>query len=129
MMKYFYYLFIIFILSIGTIHAGCGSCNVSKNKAEKPNANFVTKIKDGGMVDGLVLASCGMCNFGMKDKKRCSLAIQINDIAYDVKGTGIDDHGDSHAEEGFCNAIRVANVKGEIKKNILKAESFVVQTN
>ena len=65
-----------------------------------------------------------MCNFGMKDKKRCSLAIQINDIAYDVKGTGIDDHGDSHAKEGFCNAIRVANVKGEIKKNTLKAESF-----
>ena len=68
-----------------------------------------------------------MCNFEMKDKKRCILAIQINDIAYDVKGTGIDDHRDSHAGEGFCNAIRVAYVKGEIKKNILKAESFVVQ--
>ena len=51
-----------------------------------------------------------------KIKKRCSLAIQINDISCDVKGTGIDDHGDSHAKEGFCNAIRVANVKGEIKK-------------
>ena len=62
-----------------------------------------------------------------KIKKRCTLAIQINDIAHDVKGTGIDDHGDSHAEEGFCNAIKVAYVKGEIKKNILKAESFVVQ--
>ena len=73
--------------------------------------------------------SSGMCNFGMKDKKRCSLAIQINDISYDVEGTGIDDHGDSHAEEGFCNAIRVAKVKGEIKKNRLEAESFVVQKN
>ena len=70
-----------------------------------------------------------MCNFGMEDKKRCSLAIQINDIAYDVKGTGIDDHGDSHAKEGFCNAIRVANVKGEIIKNSLKAEFFSVLKN
>ena len=70
-----------------------------------------------------------MCNFGMKNKKRCSLAIQINDPAYDVKGTIIDDYGDSHAKEGFCNAVRIANVKGEIKKNTLKVESFVVQKN
>ena len=34
----------------------------------------------------------------MKDKKRCRLAILINDITYDVKVTGIDDHGDSHAK-------------------------------
>ena len=34
----------------------------------------------------------------MKDKKRCRLAIPINDITYDVKVTGIDDHGDSHAK-------------------------------
>ena len=126
MMKYFYYLFIIFILSIGTIHAGCGSCNVSKNKAEKPNANFVTKIKDGGMVDGLVLASCGMCNFGMKNQK-CSLAIQINEEAYNVKGTNIDDHGDSHAKDGFCNAIRVAKVSGIIKKDSFFADNFELQ--
>jgi len=70
-----------------------------------------------------------MCNFGMKNKKRCNLAIQINNVAYDVEGTGIDDHGDSHAKEGFCNAIRVANVKGQIKKNTLVAESLVVQKN
>ena len=34
----------------------------------------------------------------MKDKKRCRLAIPINDITYDVKVTGIDDHGDYHAK-------------------------------
>ena len=65
----------------------------------------------------------------MKNKKRCNLAIQINNVAYDVEGTGIDDHGDSHAKEGFCNAIRVANVKGQIKKNTLVAESLEVQKN
>ena len=65
----------------------------------------------------------------MKDKKRYNLAIWIYDITYDVKRTGIDEHGDSHAKEGFCIAIRVTNVKGEIIKNTLKAESSVVQKN
>ena len=54
----------------------------------------------------------------MNDKKRYSLAIPINDIAYDVKATGINDHGDFHAKEDFCNALRIANVKCEIKKYI-----------
>ena len=125
-MKYFYYLFILFILSIETIQAGCGSCNVSKNKAEKPNANFVIKINDDGVVDGLVLASCGMCNFGMKNQK-CSLAIQINEAAYNVEGTNIDDHGDSHAKDGFCNAIRVTKVSGKIKKDSFFADNFKLQ--
>ena len=114
---------------INLAFAGCGACNVSNKKVDPPKGEFVTSINEDGSVKGMVLASCGMCNFGMKNKKRCSLAIQINDTAYDVKGTSIDDHGDSHAKEGFCNAIRVANVKGEIKKNKLIAESFIVQKN
>ena len=122
--------FIIFCLTIiNFTFAGCGPCNVSKKQPISPNGNFVTSISEDRRINGLVLASCGMCNFGMKDKKRCSLAIQINDMPYDVKGTGIDDHGDSHAKEGFCNAIRVANVKGEIIKNTLKSESFVLLKN
>ena len=128
-MKYFSFFIICFSTIINFTFAGCGSCNVAKKQPISPNGNFVTSISEDRRINGLVLASCGMCNFGMKDKKRCSLAIQINDIAYDVKGTGIDDHGDSHAKEGFCNAIRVAKVKGEIKKNRLEAESFVVQKN
>tara|TARA_Y100000768_G_scaffold345734_1_gene292837 strand:+ start:496 stop:813 length:318 start_codon:yes stop_codon:yes gene_type:complete len=103
-------------MMINFTFAGCGSCNVSKKQPINHNGNFVTSNSEDGRINGLVLASCGMCNFGMKDKKRYSLAIQINDIPYDVKGTGIEDHGDSHAKEGFCNAIRVAKVKGKIKK-------------
>ena len=128
-MKYLYFFIIFSISMINFTYAGCGSCDISKKKPVNPEGSFVTSIGEKGMIDGLVLASCGMCNFGMKDKKRCSLAIQINDIAYDVKGTGIDDHGDSHAKEGFCNAVRIANVKGDIKKNVFKAESFVVKKN
>ena len=61
--------------------------------------------------------------------KKFSYAILINNIAYDLKGTCIDGHWDSHAKQGFCNKVRVANAWGEIKQNTLKAESFVVQEN
>ena len=54
----------------------------------------------------------------MNDKKRYSLAIPINNIAYDVKGIGINDHRNFHAEENFCNALRIANVNCKIKKHI-----------
>ena len=106
--------------------AGCGSCNVSNKQPLIPEGKFVTSIGKNGRIDGLVLASCGMCNFGMKNKK-CSLAIQINEAAYNVEGTNIDDHGDSHAKDGFCNAIRVAKVSGIIKKDSFFADNFELQ--
>ena len=126
-MKNLFYTLFVLLVSVSLTYGGCGSCNVSNQKAITPSGNFVTNIGEKGVVNGLVLASCGMCNFGMKNKRGCSLAIQINDIAYDVKGTDIDDHGDSHAKNGFCNAIRVAQVKGKIKKNIFISDSFVIQ--
>ena len=116
----------VIVFSIGIVHAGCGSCNISNKKAEKPVGDFVTKINEDGTIKGLVLASCGMCNFGMRNKN-CSLAIQINEKGYDVKGTKIDDHGDSHAHNGFCNAVRIAEVSGKIKKNKFIADTFVLQ--
>ena len=109
-------------------YAGCGSCNVNKRKSMIPKGEFVTKAGLNGKVNGLVLASCGMCNFGKKDKD-CILAIQINDKAYNVKGTNIDDHGDSHAKDGFCNAVRIAKVDGEIEDSTFFAETFVLQKN
>ncbi|MFL3014843.1 MAG: DUF6370 family protein [Candidatus Neomarinimicrobiota bacterium] len=112
--------------SLSITYAGCGSCNVDNKKAEKPMGDFITEINENGAIKGLVLASCGMCNFGMKNIN-CSLAIQINEKAYDVKGTKIDDHGDSHAKDGFCNAVRVANVSGKIKKSDFMADTFVLQ--
>tara|TARA_B100001769_G_C21968307_1_gene520890 strand:- start:30 stop:446 length:417 start_codon:yes stop_codon:yes gene_type:complete len=112
--------------SLDVMYAGCGSCNVDNKKAEKPTGDFITEINESGTIKGLVLASCGMCNFGMKNIN-CSLAIQINEKAYDVKGTKIDDHGDSHAKDGFCNAVRVANVSGKIKKSDFIADTFVLQ--
>ena len=126
-MKNIFYMLTLFFLTLNSAYAGCGSCNVSNKKASNPLGDFIAIIGEKGEVSGLVLASCGMCNFGMKNKRSCSLAIQINDKAYDVRGTYIDDHGDSHAKDGFCNAIRIAKVDGEIKDDLFISNSFTLQ--
>lgn len=73
----------------------------------------------------IVEASCGECQFGMKGKS-CDLAVRIGGKSYFVDGTKIDQHGDAHAENGFCNAIRKASVTGEIKGNQFIATSFTL---
>jgi hypothetical protein len=67
-----------------------------------------------------VEAGCGMCMFGLKDKD-CLLSIRTGEKVFHVKGTNIDDHGDAHSENGFCNATQLAKVQGKAKGN-----SFVV---
>lgn len=74
----------------------------------------------------IVEASCGQCKFGMKDKKGCDLAVRIKGTPYFVAGTSIDKHGDAHAEDGFCNAIRKAKVSGKVEGNSFVATSFVL---
>ena len=71
----------------------------------------------------LVEASCGQCQFHMAGKG-CDLAVRINGKSYFVDGTSINDHGDAHAKDGFCEAIRKANVQGEIVDNRFKATYF-----
>lgn len=73
----------------------------------------------------IVEASCGECQFGMKGKS-CDLAVRIDGKSYFVDGTKIDEHGDAHAEKGFCNAISKALVTGEIKGDRFKATSFTL---
>ncbi|WP_431244090.1 DUF6370 family protein [Flavobacterium sp. P21] len=50
----------------------------------------------------VVEASCGECQFGMKGKS-CDLAVRIDGKSYFVEGTKIDQHGDAHAKDGFCD--------------------------
>ena len=71
----------------------------------------------------IVDAACGECQFGMKGKS-CDLAVRINGKSYFVQGTSIDKHGDAHAKDGFCNAIRKAEVKGTIVDNKFVATYF-----
>ena len=63
-----------------------------------------------------VEASCGQCKFKMKGDG-CDLAVRIDGKSYFVDGTVIDEHGDAHAEDGFCNAIRKAEVQGTVVNN------------
>lgn len=63
----------------------------------------------------VVEAACGQCQFDMKGKKGCDLAVRIGGKSYFVEGTKIDDHGDAHSKEGFCNAVRKAEVRGDVK--------------
>jgi len=54
----------------------------------------------------------------------CDLAVRIDGKAYFVDGTTIEDHGDSHAEDGFCNVIRDAKVTGKLIDGRFVAEDF-----
>ena len=72
----------------------------------------------------IVDAACGQCMFEMTEKKGCDLAVKIDGKTCFVEGTGIDDHGDAHAPEGFCNAIRKAEVSGMVKDNKFLATQF-----
>jgi hypothetical protein len=71
----------------------------------------------------LVEAACGQCRLGLPGKS-CDLAIRLNQTAYFVDGTSIDSHGDAHARDGFCQAIRQAMVQGEIVNNRFQATYF-----
>src|SRR5687768_16837375 len=70
-----------------------------------------------------VEAACGQCRFALAGEG-CDLAVRINGKAYFVDGTHIDQHGDAHAKDGFCNAIRKAKVQGELVNNRFKATYF-----
>lgn len=72
----------------------------------------------------VVEASCGQCKFGMTSKKGCDLAVRIDGKSYFVEGTKLDDHGDAHAQDGFCSAIRKAEVTGEVVNEKYVATSF-----
>ncbi|CAN1499343.1 hypothetical protein MCETHM1_00441 [Flavobacteriaceae bacterium] len=73
----------------------------------------------------IVEVSCGECNFGMKGKS-CDLAVRIDGKTYFVDGTKIDDHGNAHAKNGFCEVIRKAEVTGKIVNNRFQATTFIL---
>jgi Family of unknown function (DUF6370) len=83
-----------------------------------------SNIPDSTKKIQIVEASCGQCQFKLKTQKGCDLAIRINGKAYFVDGSEIDSHGDAHASDGFCEAIRKAEVQGEIVNNRYKVTYF-----
>jgi len=93
------------------------SISASIVKAQTPTVN--SKL---GTVQ-FVEAACGQCQFKMEGKS-CDLAVRINGKSYFVDGTKIDDHGDAHAKNGFCEKVRKAEVQGSIVKNRFIVTSF-----
>ena len=71
----------------------------------------------------IIEASCGQCQFGMEGHG-CELAVRIDGKSYFVDGGSIDSHGDAHAKDGFCAAIRKAEVVGKVVDNKFKVTSF-----
>jgi len=125
---------ILFLFILNILNAGCGSClsdMPSKTTSPKKQVNvntLVTSVPEDGIVEGLMIASCGMCNFGKKDKS-CELSVKIGEKLYSVEGTNLDAHGDAHSSDGFCNAVRIARAKGKVKKNTFYSNSFVLISN
>lgn len=67
----------------------------------------------------VVEVSCGKCKLGLPGKT-CDLAVRIDGKSYYADGADIDNFGDAHAHEGMCNAIRKAEVQGELVNNRFK---------
>lgn len=81
-------------------------------------------VPDNSKKIQVVETSCGQCQFGLKTKKGCDLAVRVNGKAYFVEGTTIDEHGDAHAADGFCETVRKAEVQGEIVDDKFKVTYF-----
>jgi Family of unknown function (DUF6370) len=108
-------LFTIFSITIITGAVGQNKKNIA------PVPDSIKKIQ-------VVATACGECQFKLKGKG-CNLAVRINGKAYFVDGTNIDDYGDAHAADGFCNAIRKAEVQGELVDGRFKATYFKLLKN
>lgn len=89
--------------------------------AQKTNPQI--SIPDATKKTMVVETACGECQFKMTGKT-CDLAVRIDGKSYFVDGTTIDEHGDAHAKEGFCNAIRKADVQGSIVNDKFKVTYF-----
>ncbi|MBK7885242.1 MAG: hypothetical protein IPJ81_16775 [Chitinophagaceae bacterium] len=66
-----------------------------------------------------VEVSCGECKFHLKGEN-CDLAVRIKGKAHFIDGANIDSFGDAHGKMGFCNAIRKAEVQGEVVNDRFK---------
>lgn len=72
----------------------------------------------------IVETACGQCQFGMQGKSGCDLAVRLDNKSYFVDGTDIHKYGDAHEKNGLCNAIRKAEVVGEIKNDRFVVSEF-----
>ena len=87
------------------------------------NTKHSNAIPDPNKKIQIVDVACGECRLGLQGKS-CDLAVRIKGKSYFVDGTTIDEHGNAHAKEGFCNAVSKAQVQGEIIGDRFKVTYF-----
>ena len=121
-MRKLFTLIFFFTISFQFIEAGCGGCGPSRaHKKEKKG--LVEVIPRNNYIEGNVLISCGMCNF-MNGDNDCALTIKVGQSVLSLKDVGIDDHGDSHAKDGYCNVIKKVYVEGRVRGKTFKANKM-----
>ncbi len=98
-------------------------CNRELPKPTSTEAEHDTKVAATKITNRVVEVSCGQCQLEM-DGDGCDLAVRIDETAYFVDGSSIDDHGDAHGQDGLCNCIRKAKVSGEISDGRFEATSI-----
>jgi hypothetical protein len=83
----------------------------------------ITIVADSTKKIEIAEVSCGECKFKMVGSG-CDLAVRIDGKSYFVDGTKIDQHGDAHAKDGFCETIRKAEVQGVVVGDRYKVSYF-----
>ena len=114
-MKHTQILFILFLILFG-LQTAAQTNNKSLDKPDTSKKILIAEV------------SCGECQFKMAGKS-CDLAVRINGKCYFVDGTTIDEHGDAHANDGFCESIKKAELQGEIKADRFKVSYFKIIKN
>ncbi len=76
----------------------------------------------------VVETSCGECKFGLPGEG-CDVAVRLpmdggTTQALYVDGVAIDEYGHPHDANGFCLAVRKAEVQGEVVDGRFKASYF-----
>tara|TARA_B100001248_G_scaffold59585_1_gene40827 strand:+ start:180 stop:560 length:381 start_codon:yes stop_codon:yes gene_type:complete len=121
-MKYFTIILVFSLFLISEVMAGCGGCGPSRSKKSEKKG-LLESVPRNNYIEGNVLISCGMCNF-MNGDRDCALAIKVGSEVLSVRDVGIDDHGDSHARDGYCNVIKKVYVEGRVKGKSFKADKM-----
>lgn len=94
-------------------------CSIFTISAFAQTAEMKTALPDADKKIQVVEISCGKCKLGLAGKT-CEMAVRFDGKAYYADGANIDSFGDAHADDGMCNAIRKAEVQGELVDNRFK---------
>ena len=105
------YLFLSFLLGMFSLSV---QAQVASKLASKPDSSKALMS---------VEATCGECKFDLPGND-CDLAVRINGKAMYVDGVSIFEFGHPHDANGFCVAVRKAEVQGEVVNNRFKATYF-----